>query len=423
MKTLVAAICGQIIFSSAACAADLPSELTTSTDSSWTTVFSTEARYFYWRNNFGAPNGTGPGRGSEFYLPFAMQLTGKSFETWNADFTVRGGWVKAIQSTPGHSGTVQTTTDTVASGTVTYLGLQGIQPFVALNANLPTGKTVLLGSQANARMDPDFVDISTFGEGFNLGPTAGFNFPITDTLLITTSLGYTWRGRFTQDLIGDLTNPFLTSRVDPGENLTATGAINYQIGQLALGFTGAVTWETPTSVDGTNTLQPGNRFLLALQASYIWPDNIGTTVLNASLAHSNRNKILLPGFSFLAIETLNSNSNAYRVGLQHMIPVGNFQIGPVGSVLYRDHNGYNSATLQFVPPKTRWSAGMLAQYTPKESVTINARFEGIWTRENENPALDGGKFDDLAGGVLPAATVPTISGTGWQTSIGINIKL
>ena len=153
---------------------------------------------------------------------------------------------------------------------------------MALNANLPTGKTVLLGSQANARMDPDFVDISTFGEGFNLGPTAGFNFPITDTLLITTSLGYTWRGRFTQDLIGDLTNPFLTSRVDPGENLTATGAINYQIGQLALGFTGAVTWETPTSVDGTNTLQPGNRFLLALQASYIWPDNIGTTVLNAS---------------------------------------------------------------------------------------------------------------------------------------------
>lgn len=153
------------------------------------------------------------------------------------------------------------------------------------------------------------------------------------------------------------------------------------------------------------------------------PHNIGTTVLNASLAHSNRNKILLPGFSFLAIETLNSNSNAYRVGLQHMVPVGNFQIGPVGSVLYRDHNGYNSATLQFVPPKTRWSAGMLAQYTPKESVTINARFEGIWTRENENPALDGGKFDDLAGGVLPAATVPTISGTGWQTSIGINIKL
>ena len=423
MKTLIAAVCGQIFISSVACAVDLPNELQAPTDPLWMTVFSTEARYFSWRNNFTAPNGIGPGRGSEFYLPFAMQLTGKPLESWSADFTVRGGWVKAVQSTPGHSGEVQTTTDTVASGTVTYLGLQGIQPFVSLNANLPTGKTVLPGNQANARMDPDFVDISTFGEGFNLGPTAGFNFPITDSLLVTTSFGYTWRGRFTQDSFIDPTNPFLTSRVDPGDNLTATGAINYQIGQLAIGFTGAVTWETATSVDGTNTLKPGNRLLLALQSSYVWSENFGTTTLNASLAHSNRNKILLPGFSFLAIEALNSNSNVYRVGLQHMVPVGNFQIGPVGSVLYRDQNGYNSATLQFVPPKTRWSAGMLAQYTPKEAITINARFEGIWTRENENPAVDGGKLDDLAGGVLLAATVPVISGTGWQTSIGINIKL
>ena len=236
MKTLIAAVCGQIFISSVACAVDLPNELQAPTDPLWTTVFSTEARYFSWRNNFTAPNGIGPGRGSEFYLPFAMQLTGKPLESWSADFTVRGGWVKAVQSTPGHSGEVQTTTDTVASGTVTYLGLQGIQPFVSLNANLPTGKTVLPGNQANARMDPDFVDISTFGEGFNLGPTAGFNFPITDSLLVTTSFGYTWRGRFTQDSFIDPTNPFLTSRVDPGDNLTATGAINYQIGQLAIGF-------------------------------------------------------------------------------------------------------------------------------------------------------------------------------------------
>ena len=126
MKTLIAAVCGQIFISSVACAVDLPNELQAPTDPLWTTVFSTEARYFSWRNNFTAPNGIGPGRGSEFYLPFAMQLTGKPLESWSADFTVRGGWVKAVQSTPGHSGEVQTTTDTVASGTVTYLGLQGI---------------------------------------------------------------------------------------------------------------------------------------------------------------------------------------------------------------------------------------------------------------------------------------------------------
>jgi hypothetical protein len=105
------------------------------------------------------------------------------------------------------------------------------------------------------------------------------------------------------------------------------------------------------------------------------------------------------------------------------VPVGDLQIGPTGSVLYRDRNGYNSATLQFVPQKTRWSAGVLAQYAPSPNVTLNARVEGVWIHENENPAINGGKLDGLIGLFLPAATVPSISGSGWQTSIGINVKL
>ena len=109
--------------------------------------------------------------------------------------------------------------------------------------------------------------------------------------------------------------------------------------------------------------------------------------------------------------------------MQHLVPFGDFQFGPTGSVLYRDRNGYNSATLQFVPQKTRWSAGILAQYAPSPAVTLNARFEGVWTHENENPAAGGSKLDSLQDFVLPAASVPPISGSGWQTSIGINVKL
>ncbi len=368
------------------------------------------------------PDGSA-GRGWQLYTPVAVQLTGKPAETFSVDLTARGGWVRAVQSTTGLSGNVQTTTDTVASGTITYLGWQGVQPFVSLNTNLPTGKTALFGPAVNARMDPDFVDISTFGEGFNLGPTGGFNFPITESLLVTTSVGYTWRGRFDQDSATNPLNPFLTSNVDPGDNLTVTGAVNYQTGAFAAGLTGTITWETPTVVDGAQTLKPGKRYLLALQSSYKWSETIGSTTLSASVALSNRNKVLLPGADALIVEALNSNSGVYRVGLQHMVPLGDFQVGPTGSVLYRDRNSYNSATLQFVPQKTRWSAGILAQYAPSPSVTLNARVEGVWTHENENPALDGGKLDSLESLILPAATVPPISGSGWQTSIGINVKL
>lgn len=430
MKLFLAVLCGVIATAFTAYASDKPGDPAQSTSAQqtpsqqWSTTFSTEARYFSWHNNFVPADGsTGPGKGWEVYTPVAVQLTGKPIENLSLDITARGGWVKAVQSTTGRSGEVQTMTDTVLSGTVTYLGWQGVQPFAALSANLPTGKTALFGAAANARMDPDFVDISTFGEGFNIGPSFGFNFPIASSLLVTTSVGYTWRGQFDQDSNIDPSKPFLTTMVDPGDDLTTTAAVNYQTGPFSAGLTGTITWETPTAVEGTRSFKPGNRYLVALQSSYKWPETFGTTTLSASAVHSGRNAVLIPGLNTLAVETLNSNSNLYRAGLQHMVPVGDLQIGPTGSVLYRDRNGYNSTTLQFVPQKTRWSAGVLAQYAPSPNVTLNARVEGVWIHENENPAINGGKLDDLIGLFLPAATVPSISGSGWQTSIGINVKL
>lgn len=427
MKAFLTAVSGIIASTCVALAADIatdPAQQLPAFAQNWTTTFSTETRYFSWRNNFVPLDGsTGPGRGWEVYVPIAAELTGKPIETLSLDFTARGGWVKAVQSTVGHSGEIATSTDTVLSATLTYLGWNGVQPFVSLNTNLPTGQAALLGGAANARMDPDFVDISTFGEGYNLGPTFGFNFPIANSLLVTTSVGYTWRGKFDQDTNTDPANPFLTSTVDPGDNLTVTSAVNYQTGPFAIGLIGSLTWETPTAVNDTHTFKPGKRYLFAFQSSYAWPEKYGVTTFRASTAHSNRNAVLIPGVDALIVESVNSNSNLYRVGLQHLIPFGDLQIGPIGSVIYRDHNGYNSATLQFVPQKTRWAAGILAEYAPTANVTLNARIEGVWTHENENPVVDAGKLDDLAGGILPAATVPPISGTAWQTVFGINIKL
>lgn len=348
----------------------------------------------------------------------------------------RGGWVKAAQTTPGLSGEVATTTDTVMSANATYLGWKGIQPFFALSANLPTGKTAVFGTAANARMDPDFVDISTFGEGYNLGPSFGFNVPLAGSLLFTTSVGYTWRDRFKREsgfptlpqgvdprLVGSLIDINPTETINPGENVTVTGAVNYRTAQFAAGLTGSASWESPTIVNDIPTFRPGLRYLLSLQSSYKWPENWGVTELTAAVAHSNRNKALLRDKPELTLENLNSNSNVYRVGLQHLFPVVQFQVGPSGSLLYRDHNGYNSTTLQFVPQKTRWTAGLLAQYAPNATATLNARIEHIWTHENESPTDDGVKRDALARSLIPASTVPAISVTAWQTSLGINIKL
>ena len=172
-----------------------------SSERKWTTTFSTETRYYSWRNNFVPPGttGIGPGRGWEVYIPFATQLTGKPVNDLSVDLVVRGGWVKAAQTTTGLSGEVATSTDTAVSFNTTYLGWQGLRPFIALSANLPTGKSALFGTSVNARMDPDLVEISTFGEGYNFGPTFGLNVPIAGSLLFTASVGYSYRGPFNRE--------------------------------------------------------------------------------------------------------------------------------------------------------------------------------------------------------------------------------
>jgi hypothetical protein len=405
----------------------------------WNATFASDVRFFSWRNNFAPPPDAPPGakgKGSELYIPYALEIAGKPTDLFQVEIVGRGGWVKANQSTPGKSGEVAMSTDTVASATIAYLGWNGIQPFVAVQTNLPTGRSALFGTAANARMDPDLVEISTFGEGFNIGPTVGFAFPISNSLVLTTSAGYTWRGPFLREALLTATPPIIQVPTDlnPGNNLTITGSATFKAGELSGRLTGSFSKETATEQNGTQILRAGNRYLLTGTWAYAWPETPGekplgaktwgVTTLTASVAHAGRNDILIAGASALTQELANSNSNVFRVGLEHLFPVGQFAAaGPTGSVLHRDRNGYDSATLQFVPRKLRWSAGLVARYAPSDTVTFNARFEGVWTHEDENPAFDDFKFSVTANDFVPAFAVPVVSGAAFQAAVGINVKL
>ena len=393
----------------------------------WSTTFSQEVRLFAWRSGVvpGFPVHS-EGRGAELYSPYALQISGNPNDNFSVNIVGRGGWVKASQLTPGLSGSVATTTDTVLSGTVTYLGLPGVQPFVALQTNLPTGRSELFGSPANARMDPDLVDVATFGEGFNVGPSAGLAFPVSKSLILTTSAGYTWRGPFHVEADQTAPPPVLQTPtiINPGDDLTITAAANFAVGPVFGNLTGSFTRETATSQFDAPIYRAGDRYLAAATLGYVWSPGVGATTLTASAAHANHNDSLDLFQNALVREVQNSNSNVFRLGLQHLFPVGAFSVGPIGSVLIRDHNGYDATTLQFVPGKERWSAGLLAQYSPSPTITFNARVESVWIHESENPAIeDVAKFSVTANGFIPAATVPAFSGTALQTSVGINVKM
>jgi hypothetical protein len=271
------------------------------------------------------------------------------------------------------------------------------------------------------------VDISTFGEGLNIGPTVGVNVPLAQAWLLTMSAGYTRRGNYNME--GPLTPPGggaapQSTNIQPGDALTVAAVLGYQSGPFSAKVTGTFTENGTTDEDNKPFVKPGQRSLIAGTASYDWPgDRSGTTTVNASAAHSNRNVVLFQCTGCplgLVIEPFNTNSNVFQVGVQHLFNFNRFGIGPEGSFLFRDNNGYEPTTLQFVPAKQRWSAGVLAQYAPTNALNFNARLDRIWTHENLTPGLPNGEmFSVLASSTVTAFTVPVISSNGWLLSVGM----
>ena len=393
----------------------------------WNVQFANEARYYSWKGDRGSPPNfnTAPGSGSQWYVPLALQVTGKPSDVVKAQFLVRSGWVRSSQTTAGLSGTVETITDTVMSGTLTYLAINGVQPFVSLNVNAPTGKSVLSGTEANARMDPDLVEIGSFGEGWNIGPTAGLNISLTESVMLTASVGYTWRGKFDRERSSAEVNPAIQTptSLDPGDVLTGTLTLGYQDREWTWSLTGTVSEETKTTENGVDLYKAGRRYLASATVARNWPGQWGQTTVNASYAHSNRNEVLFLGAAAIVAETVNTNSDLYRVAVQHLFLVDDtLALGPTASYLHRNNNAYGAGTLQFVPEKERWAVGGLARKALTQNVTFNVRGEYIWTDEDDRPASNGQQFSVLANAFVPGSAVPVVSSRGWMVAAGINVS-
>ena len=176
MRAAVVGLCAVIGGAGVAAAADMAAPVeqqAQAAQSAWTATGSLDFKYFTYEGTRGTTASASPlgqrGKGSQFYMPLALQLVGAPTDEFKIELMARTGYVSSRQSTATFSGSYSGSTDTVVSATGTYLGWAGIQPYLSLNLNLPTGETVLRGTSGRARLDPDFVDVPTFGEGFNIG--------------------------------------------------------------------------------------------------------------------------------------------------------------------------------------------------------------------------------------------------------------
>jgi hypothetical protein len=428
MRLRILTACAAIGSAGVATAADMaaPVEQQVQAEQSrWSGTASLDFKYFSYEGTRGTTAPAAPaaerGRGSQFYMPIALQIVGAPTDELKIELMARTGYVTSHQSTATFSGNYSGSTDTVVSATATYLGWAGIQPYLSVNLNLPTGETVLRGTAGRARLDPDFVDVPTFGEGFNIGPTIGANIPIMANLLLNLSAGYTHRGEFTREgQVDPFTGIQGLSRLNPGEAFTLSGSLNYSEGA----FTGQVTMsyshDTATAIEGIRTFRSGNRFSINGSGTYAFDENWSATV-TAMFSHGEANFAANPalGFPGLLREAINSNSNLYRVGFEPTYRVSPaWSIGPTASFLYRDQNAYNVLTSQFVPAKTRYTLGGFTSYSVTNAISLTARVERVWTREDANPD----KFEPVFNAIVPGSGVPRLSYNGWQVSGGVSAR-
>jgi hypothetical protein len=349
---------------------------------------------------------TAPGRGTQIYTPSSISLTGAQADLWKLEFVGRGGYVTSEQSTPGASGSVSTLTDTVVSATWTYLAIGGVQPFVSLNTNIPTGKSVLLGNATFARMDPDLVDIATFGEGWNYGATVGANFPVTDTIIFSAGVGHTVRGRYDRDTVAGLPNTS-TIAVEPGDTTTVNAGLGIGGGPLSGRVSASYSHEGATSFKGIKSFQLGDRYFVSGSGAYAWSAS-SVSSLVASWSYAQKNKGIIPPFGN---EAMNSNSNVYRVRLGHLFVVGNWAAGPIASWLLRDNNAYEPPAFQFVPAKTRWTAGGSLRAKANNNVLLYVNGEHLWIDEDQrfHPGVN-------------ALPTPALRYTGWMIAGGASLQ-
>ena len=372
----------------------------------WQTTANADFRYFTSRNSLGAT-------ASQIYLPFGAQLNGRPSQDWKMSFLVRSGAIFSRQTSPTATSEVNTLTDTNMTPSVTYLGWNGITPTLSVAMNIPTatGHASSTVTNSNSKTDADLVPTPSFGEGFNVGPTLSTNFNLSEMLVLGVGVGYTYRGPFDQ---GTLTG---ISRFDPGDVATFNLTLNYRGERLSLQGTASYSAETTTEQGGIALYRAGDRVMLGAKAGYAWSQMWSSRVA-VNFSHFMRNNVQ-PALNVnpLVVEAFNSNSDVTKVTLDTTYNAGVYSIGPTLSYLYRNRNGYDPTTFQFLPAKTAWGVGVNGSYTVTNAIQLTASVQRQWVKEAENPT----KVDAL-NAVIPGSAVPEASTRVWTAQVGGTVK-
>lgn len=366
------------------------------------------------------------GKGTQYYVPLSLGFTYERADAVRIETKMMTGYAWAQHDTVGQQASINTLVDTQIATTVTFLSPEVFQPFIGLALNMPTGTTYLPGNARFTRMDPDLVETGTYGMGFNVNPTIGVTFALNNSTAMSFGVGYAWMGAFTRETVDLVTGDFdIMQRVKPGDTFTANGTISTALQNLMVAASFAFMAETNLLLDDLTIGRKGGRFISNFATAYVI-DPRWSLENNFSWSYLTRDKVADPVMGSLLDELRNSNSHVFILSTQpnYMI-TDRLKIGVNYSLLYRTANSYDAVQEQFVPAKTKQSAGLALSYALSEKAKIDLRLAHFWVVQQDGPLLPTviQNFGFPIQTVLQQALLPpSLHYTGWTGGLATHVS-
>lgn len=364
------------------------------------------------------------GKGSEVYAPLSFGTTIDTIVGPVWQFAATSAYVRASQSTPGQAATYEGPVDTQLAASVTARGFQYVQPIAGVTVNVPTGESNLSGSKRFARMDPDLVPVGSFGEGLNANPYIGLTFAPTANWVITPTVGYAVRQKFTRDSDGKLVAEGIATEVDPGNVFTAALNTSARIGNLVVQGSGSVVSSSSVLNNGVEVGKQGLGFVSNVAVQIPLMPRVNLT-LNGSWAFHLKNEVRDPLTGVLVDEPNNSNSHVLIGVIQPTFDLSDtLRLGVNYSLLYRSNNYYDLIDNQFVPQKTKHSVGASLDWAPAPQVILSLSGSRFWVSQDAGPSFITLQERSTANAVTSEqrTTVPALDFDGWTTGVSARVQ-
>lgn len=379
----------------------------------------TSAQYGGWEGSRG-PNVFQPdkGKGYQIYSPLAIGIDYDE-PAFKVETRVKGGYVYTAQRTDRQTAYYSGPVDTQTSFNVVMLTFESVRPQFGVAMNIPTGTSYLPNNQRFTRIDPDLAMVGSYGAGFNINPTAGFVVGLNQSTAISLSAGYAWQGKFVREAI-DLNTPGtgalnLKQYINPGDVVTANFNITTEVGNTVIYGTFAYMSESAVSINGIDAGRAGARYNSNLTLNTQLTDR-WSIVTNGSWSFQEKNEINVGGA--LVPEPKNSNSNVVIASVEPgYLLTERLRVGLNYSFLWRDENFYDQIESQFIPAKTKHTAGLSGRYVVSDNSAIEVRGGYSWIQQDPSSILQT-TLTPPTFAPLP----PQLNYNAWMVSTTANIR-